>query len=225
MASELPRTRVRYLFLVFLTCCACAAQSIAVGAMGGWRLTDDVSAFPPSGPNSLSSEPGFRPEWRFYDVGGMVEIGLTRGLAVEVDALYHRSGFSTWFYHDTFYYTDRERDNSWEFPVLLKYKLRFSSLTPFVEAGIAPRTITGRVIGTVQSDYLTLSPPSSPTVLPAGYSPTVGFVAGGGLQFKLGHLHLEPQVRYTRWTTAPVGGFDESIEGTYSSNQTRSTYW
>jgi hypothetical protein len=80
------------------------------------------------------------------------------------------------------------RDNSWEFPLLLKYRLplRLRHFGPSV---------------------------------PLSYSPSVGFVAGGGLQFNLGHLRLAPQIRYTRWATAPVGGVYYSFGSTYSSNQ------
>jgi hypothetical protein len=78
--------------------------------------------------------------------------------------------------------------------LLLKYKLRFSVLNPFVEAGVVPRTITGRVVGTTQTDYITLGSPSTSS-FPTSYSPSVGFIAGGGLQFNLGHLRLAPQVR------------------------------
>lgn len=212
---------MRHLFIVFLTCCACAAQSIVVGVIGGGRLTDDVLSFPSPEANGVSAEAAFRLESRFYDVGPMIEIGVTHGFAVEFDALYHRQGFFSSFYHDTVYYTSRERDNSWEFPVLLKYKLRFAVLHPFVEAGVAPRTISGRVAETSQTDLSTPvgpPPPFGPSV-PVSYSPSVGFVAGGGLQFNLGNLGLAPQVRYTRWATAPVGGLFYSLGSTYSSNQ------
>jgi hypothetical protein len=212
------RAVVRYLFVVFLTCCACAAQSITVGAIGGGRLTDDVLSFPSPEANGVSVASAFRLESRFYDVGPTIEIGLTHGFAVEFDAVYHRQGFFSTFYHDTLYYTPGERDNSWEFPLLLKYKLRLSVVNPFIEAGVAPRTITGRAVGTFQSDGYTLSPPY-PTSSSVSYSPSVGFIAGGGLQFNLGHLRLAPQVRYTRWATAPVSGLYYSLGSTYSSNQ------
>ena len=206
------------IFIVLLTCCVCTAQSITVGAIGGARLTDDVLLFPNPAANGASADAAFRLESRFYDVGPMIEVGITHGFAVEFDALYHRQGFFYTFDHDTLYDTNRERDNSWEFPLLLKYKRRFSVLNPFVEAGVAPRTITGRVVGTFQSDGFTLGPPSA-TSFPATYSQSVGFVTGGGLQFNLGHLGLAPQVRYTRWATAPVGGVYYSLYSTYSSNQ------
>jgi hypothetical protein len=211
---------VLYLFIAFLTCCACAAQSIAVGAVGGGRITGDVLTFPSPGADSAGVASAFRLESRFYDVGPTIEVGLTHGLAMEFDAVYHRQGLFDTFYHDTLYSTSRERDNTWEFPLLLKYKLRFSALNPFVEAGLAPRTISGRVAYTEQLSLNTpaTTPPLGPSV-PISYSPSVGFVAGGGLQFNLRHLRLAPQVRYTRWGTAPVEGLFYSLGSNYSSNQ------
>ena len=206
-------------FLVYLeTCCICAAQSIAIGAIGGGRVTDDVVSFNTPESNLLvSGAPVFRVESRFYDVGPAIEIGLPHGLGVEFDALYHRQGFFYTFYHDTLYTTAGERDNTWEFPLLLKYRLRWLVFHPFVEAGVAPRTMSGRLTGTLQSDDITLSPPS-PLSLTMSYSPSVGFVAGGGLRFDLGHLRLEPQMRYTRWFTTPISGLAGDILGSFSSN-------
>lgn len=149
----------------------------------------------------------------------MIEIGLPHGFAIEFDALYHRQGFFYTFAHDTQYSATRERDNSWEFPLLLKYKLRLPGLHPFVEAGVESRTMSGRY---VEAYEIALTPPAlSPSgpSLPLSYSPSVGFVAGGGLQFNLGRLRLAPQVRYTRWAEAPVGGLYYSLYSTYSSNQ------
>lgn len=188
---------MRYLCVLFLACCACAAQAVSVGAIGGGRVTDDVSSY-----TGRATE---LPQSRFYDVGAQVEIGLNHGFAVEVDALYHRLGFFSAFSETTSYFTRHERDNSWEFPVLLKYKLRLWAPNPLVEAGVAPRTISGRDVNTVQDTYIVIGPPST-AISPVGYSPGAGFIAGGGLQFNLGHLSLAPQLRYTRWATTQFSG-------------------
>ena len=212
---------MRLLFFVLLTCCACAAQSIALGAIGGGRLTADVLPFPSPELNGLNAaSSAFQLESRFYDIGPMIEIGLTHAFAVEFDALYHRQGFFDTFAHDTLYSTTRERDNTWEFPVLVKYKVRLHALDPFVEAGVAPRTINGRsaYAAQVSLNTPTTTPPLGPSV-PVSYSPSAGFVAGGGVQVNLGRLRLAPQLRYTRWATAPVGGLYFSLGSTYSSNQ------
>ena len=208
-----------WLLVFFLTCCTCAAQSIAVGGIGGGRVTDDVSTFPAPELNRASVESAFMLESRFYDVGTMLEVGVTHGLAVEFDVLYHREGISSAFYHDTIYSVGRERDNIWEFPLLLKYKRRFSVLYPFVEAGVAPRTISGAAVaGSITS----LTPPTTPiptSTLSNSYGPSVGFVVGGGLEFNWGRLGLAPQLRYTHWATTPVSSLFYGLGSTYSSNQ------
>ena len=78
--------------------------------------------------------------------------------------------------------------------------------------------MSGRDVETSRSEAIGIGPPATFTV-PASYSPSVGFVAGGGLPFNLGHVRLAPQVRYTRWLTTPVSGYDGSIfGGSFSSN-------
>jgi hypothetical protein len=132
----------------------------------------------------------------------MVELGLPLGFAVEVDALYHRT--------DYFIETPNEgpqsgRANSWEFPVLLKYKLGTPLIKPFVEAGVAPRTISGTVNDTDTSilagaGVATTSSFSSNT----NWKASLGVVLGGGVQFGLGPLRISPEVRYTHWTSTPI---------------------
>jgi len=73
------------------------------------------------------------------------------------------------------------------FPLLLKYRLPFPVIKPFVEAGHAPRVIYA------PADY-------SSNAIPASQ----GFVIGCGVQAGIGRLHLSPPVRCTRWNNAPV---------------------
>lgn len=144
---------VRYLLVFFLSSCICAAQSIAIGAIGGGRLTDDVLSFLTSEAPTVTGAPPFRLESRFYDVGPTIEIGLAHGLSVEFDALYHRQGVFFTFAQITFFQTYRERDNLWELPLLL---LRRHAVNPFLEAGIVPRTMTGGITQISYNDFLTL---------------------------------------------------------------------
>jgi len=209
---------VRDLLLCFATCCICAAQSISIGGIGGGRLTDDVQSSHTPESNVVAGVPVFQLQSRFYEIGPTLEIGLPHGFSLEADAIYHRQGFFYTFYHDTQYFTHGERDNTWEFPVLLKYRLPFPAIQPFVEAGVSPRTMHGQSNGTLQFDVVTLGAPSL-TSFPADYSPTVGFVAGGGVRFNIGHLRISPQLRYTRWFTTPISGMDGNIVGgTFASN-------
>ena len=219
MARRLHRPVVRHLLICFVICSTCAAQSITIGGIGGGRITEDVVAFHTPESNVISGVPPFRLESRFYLVGPTIGIGLPHSLGVELDALYHRQGFFYTFVSSAFAFeTFGERDNVWEFPVLLKYKPRWHAMNPFIESGVAPRTITGRITKISQDDFSSLGPPSSSTYS-ASYGPSVGFVSGGGIEFNFGRLHLVPQVRYTRWFAAPVSGADYGrIGGTFSSN-------
>jgi hypothetical protein len=120
-------------FLLFSLCrCFCAAQSFSVGAIGGGRPTADIT-------------PASQGESRFYVVGLTTEFDLNRSFGLEVDALYHRHGFTGEGGSLIGGQIVNERGNTWEFPLLAKYKLPIRSVRPFVVAGISPRVMTGTI--------------------------------------------------------------------------------
>jgi hypothetical protein len=118
--------------LLFGSCCI--AQSLSIGVKGGLRTTDDVS-----GPGILSIES------RPYVVGPALELGLPLGFGVEFDALYRREGYRTGNLGicPLACEVDRERSNSWEFPLLLKYQRRVRAIEPYLEVGYAHRVMSG----------------------------------------------------------------------------------
>lgn len=186
---------MRYIIL-FLTCCACAGQSVSIGVTGGVRPTDDVSSY-------------VIPESRRYVIGTSVELELPLNFAIEVDALYHRQGYqyvAPPLIGLSGLYRERERANTWEFPIMLKYKLPVPVVKLFVEAGLAPR----RIAGTANDEFVVFSAYSAPPPPTFGStkidSSSLGVVAGGGVQFSLGRLRVSPEARYTYWTSAPVLG-------------------
>jgi hypothetical protein len=145
------------------------------------------------------------PESKRYVVGPAAELGLPLGLAVEVDALYHRNGYLIGFGNFAGSVIESERSNSWEFPLLLKYKLPVPMVKPFVEVGVAPRTISGTISDTGFSvDFTTGQRTPFSRSSKTDWSGSVGVVVGGGVQFQVGRLRLSPQVRYTHWTSTPI---------------------
>src|SRR5712691_8407134 len=118
---------------LLLFCCCCIAQSLSIGVKGGIRTTDDVS-----GPGILSIEA------RPYVVGPALELGLPLGLSVEFDALYRREGYRTGSLGicPIGCSVARERSNSWEFPLLLRYNLPVRAIRPYLEAGYAHRAMS-----------------------------------------------------------------------------------
>jgi opacity protein-like surface antigen len=168
---------------VILSGSVCFGQSISFGVVGGARVNDDLTGATEA---SVSKR---------YVVGPALDIGLPLGFGVEVDALYRREGFQTSFFNGF----SEERANSWEFPILLKYRLPVPLVKPFAEVGYAPRVMNGSITSGA------FSPPSTSTS--SEHLPdSQGLVIGGGVQFAIGRLRLSPGVRYTHWNNTPIMG-------------------
>lgn len=190
------------------------AQQVSLGVVGGGRITGDfVNNY--GNPSSES---------RRYIVGPMVDVKLPLHLSVEFDALYRRFGFTDYTYAFGSVVT-RERANSWEFPLIVKYHLP-GPIHPFVGVGWAPRVVSGT---DVSSGYylsgISTNPPADIYTYffnsrsPTHYPETNGLVVSGGVDFNVGHLRISPQVRYVRWFSPfAFQGGDDGITG-YSSNQ------
>src|SRR5438132_39357 len=127
-----------------LTGCVCFGQTLSVGLIGGARASDDLTG---AGATGVSKR---------YVIGPAVDIGLALGFGVEVDALYRREGYQTSFGSFAYNIFSGERANSWEFPMLLKYRIPFS----FLEVGYAPRVIHGSISSDYMQLFLTSLPPA-----------------------------------------------------------------
>jgi hypothetical protein len=176
-----------------LTGSVCFGQSISVGVVGGARVNDDLTG---ASAASVSKR---------YVVGPALDIGLPLGFGVEVDALYRREGFQSSFENPGpgFFSSGsfEERANSWEFPMLLKYRLPVPLVKPFAEVGYAPRVIDGTI-----TNYFYASTSTSTSTSSEHWPDSQGLVIGGGVQFGIGRLRLSPAVRYTHWNNTPITG-------------------
>ncbi len=172
-----------------------AAQLVSIGVKG---------AVPVNAPYSPSDES------RPYIIGPSVEFRLPGNFAVEADALYQRTGYSTLLYPVTIpsstvttSYSARQRGNAWQFPILGKYYFRSRRYPwqPYVGTGYAVRTTWTHVTG----EYTTVDGGQSTTVNLGGdyRSPLdVGLVVAAGFRMRLGPVKLLPEFRYTRWGAA-----------------------
>lgn len=184
--------RISLVFVAF-SLGVCTAQQVAVGLKAGARLTGDIDSY------------DAQSESKRYLLGPAVELALPLRFSVEVDALYHRTGFRTAFSNFGGGYQAGYRANEWEFPMLLKYRLPFPAVRPFVEVGYAPRYLSG----SYQSIGYSVDLPTGAVTHSTGsgkWSPGVshGVVAGGGIEFGGRHLRLAPEIRYTRWNSDPI---------------------
>jgi hypothetical protein len=170
---------------------AASGQRLYWGVIGGTGLTPDFPRYDVSGAADVYGNPAYHfehlPGPRSFILGGLLEVQLTSGFAIEVDAL-HRSlpdivvntifpaGGASETTTNTFV------ANTWEFPVMLKWNLPspliWGRVRPFLEGGPAFRTS--------QDDVG--APPSQ-----------FGLTAGVGAAIHFGKLRVAPTIRYTRW--------------------------
>lgn len=171
-------------FLLALACCALPAFSehFTIGAKGGLRLTADEPMYRTS--NS-----------RRYVVGPMVEIGLPFRFAFEVDALYSRLGNTASIPLTGNQAFIRTIADSWEFPLLARYRFPLSRVNPFASIGVAPRYASGR-INTIQYGFL----PGDITRSSQDWDAhDRALVLGAGMAIRTGLFCFTPEFRYQRW--------------------------
>ena len=154
------------------------AQPIGFGLKIGAPLNDAFNLATGSG--SLSQS------YTHFTIGPMVELRLPFGFGVEADLLYKRlssdysiQGFSA-----------SASANSWETPILAKYRFGFPLVKPYVGAGPSFRWLTNA----------NMSVNCGPVC--AQFQPvenSAGFAMEGGVEIKLLLIRIAPELRYTRW--------------------------
>jgi opacity protein-like surface antigen len=181
---------------MFALACLCLgmleAQPVSIGVKGGVPITDAFETF-------HGNDAFYFTNTKRYVVGPTVQVNLPLRFSVEVDALYRRLGFE---YLQTSPGSVRAAvvANSWEFPLLIKFDILPGPVRPFVDTGASFRNISGidSVRHTVNAagQVIDTSLSNAPEFNKRN---DVGFVFGGGVEFKLGWLRISPEFRYTRW--------------------------
>lgn len=179
-----------FLFSLAAAAFPVSGQSLSIGALGGVRVTNDFGGY------LITSES------RPYLVGPMVGFSLPLGFGIEFDALYQRTGYRADLGSCCASTFERERQNVWEFPLLVQYRIPNRVFKPFVEVGWAPRIGTSGSVfdivvnSVVHTSYSIRTNTTWPT--------TYGVVAGGGVEINFGRLRLTPEVRYTHWNQPAI---------------------
>jgi opacity protein-like surface antigen len=190
---------------VFLLGAASAfAQPFGFGVKAGVPLTDFIDA---AKGNNLT----YVQDTHRYIIGLQGEIRLPFGLGVEVDALYRHVSYSGTVSGTSF----DTSANAWEFPILGKYRFKAKVVRPFVDAGVAFDTLQGLKQSVVSGNPLTYDPSSE-----VRHKTTKGFVAGVGVEIHVPLIHLQPEIRYTRWGEKHFG----SLNGLLDSKQNQAEF-
>jgi hypothetical protein len=188
-AFSVPKI-MRPLLLLLLGAFTAFSQPFSAGLKVGVPLTDFINA-------TSTQNFTFNANTNRYIIGGMAELRLPFGLAIEADALYRHFSFNGAGVVNAF--TSTTTSGAWEFPLLLKYRFPAHIVRPYVEAGYAWDTLSGltqTVKQTIAGQTSTVST-SNPSDL--NKSTTEGFVMGAGIDIHVLLIHVAPEIRYTRW--------------------------
>jgi hypothetical protein len=182
---------------------------MSVGLKAGLRLSEEFNG----------SVGAIHDESKRYTVGPTVDLRLPLRLGLEIDALYSPVGYTVQNF-DFNFFLRRERSDSWEFPIVAKYRLPGAvGVGPYVGVGYAPRVVHGsRVDGLIDYDSAGHIISVSSTKLDANYDTTHGLVIEGGFNLPVSRFHIAPELRYTYWNK-PLLDIGGSHGFFYSSQQ------
>ena len=198
------------LMLVIVLAPPASPQLIGVGIETGARVSTDVFG-------TVNSES------KRYIVGPRVDLHLPRNFSVEVDALYRNFGFTGYEVSTVMNEIVRGRSNSWEFPLLIKYRYPAFRAHPFIGAGYDPRFVRGTTVtnGSFVSGvtsgvttYTYLNNQQSTTSYPVSH----GAVVNGGMDFVVGPIHISPELRYIHWSPPFLSVNENGSAGSYKFN-------
>lgn len=169
--------------LLSLAVVAGFAQTLKFGTRAGAKLTNFFSF------EHNYAHSDFVNNSKCYVLGPMFELRLPFGFGFEADALYRHGAYRLAAMNE---FTWSGSANSWQFPLLAKYRFSTRAIRPYADAGFAFDKLTGVSEGVVQS-FGNIALPAR-----AGSRIGKGLVLGAGLDIHA-VLHFAPELRFTRW--------------------------
>jgi hypothetical protein len=191
----------KYFVLLFVGATLCA-QPFQVGFKVGAPIND---------PSNYNQFPGLSSTQSRWTGGPSVEVRLPFRLSLEADALY-RTGRQT--YSTTFSLADNVNPyridtstnvETWDFPLLLKYRFHIGPANPFISAGIvisrhSESSINlSSCVGPANSCGSTTVAFVSSRLSRSGFTDVgKGPTAGVGLDFRARYVTISPELRWQR---------------------------
>ena len=145
---------------------------LGIGIKGGIPFNDAFSV-------QQSNPVQYIADTHRYTFGPYLELRLPAGFGIEMDALY-----KTYEYRQIVPSPGiTQNSHAWEFPFLVKKRFLPGPVKPYLETGAA-------------FDHL-----STANFRELHDRNAWGLVVGGGVDVRLGRLHITPEIRYTGWTS------------------------
>jgi hypothetical protein len=144
-----------------------------------------------------------------FVLGPTVNVRILSRLSIETGVLFHRMGqqLNTRVFlfpeNAVTVVSSTERGRALELPFLAKYHFRteYHTWRPFVTVGPTVRrtSLDGRYFPSVLSGTSLGVSTAQPSLNTKTVKWSVDPAVGAGIDFKTGHFHLEPEVRYSYW--------------------------
>lgn len=208
---------MRKTLLAFVVLTAASfAQPIGFGVKGGLPLTDAFHT-------GSGADASYTSDTKRYIIGPQVELRLPAGLSIELDALYTKLNFSSVRGAAGSVVNAATDANSWEFPLLLKYKFGgpnavVGSVRPFVSTGASFRRLSDI---TQITDFITGSSQNTSDPAELQHRNSTGFVIGGGVEIRALFIRISPEFRFTRWGTS---NFREGLGNLLETNRNQGQF-
>ncbi len=180
---------MRLLGLFFCALPALAVGPISVGLKAGVPMNDAFAV----------ATGGYRADTKRFTIGPEFDLNLPFRIGIEFDVLYKRLGYD--FNPLDLLTSASTTANSWEFPLLLKWRVKGGLVRPYLEVGMNTNHLTG--LKQARQFFLGGTRQTTTTDTPDELQnrTAVGGTVGGGLEVHLGPLKVSPEIRYTRWGT------------------------
>ncbi len=200
---------MRTLLLFVLAAGGALAQPLSLGVKAGVPLNN---AF------KIADASTYLSDRQPYVIGPMAELHLPFRLSVEFDALYRRVKYSSESVSGSepsvpLGTSMTTKGRSFEFPLLLKYRVSEGIVRPYLGAGLVWRSIGGLKQTFLPAGGTGLTETDEPAELRD--SSGGGVVFSGGLELRVPFLRVSPELRYTRWGTTSfrtaVGDFRSQV--------------
>ncbi len=120
-----------------------------------------------------------------YTVGVTVEKQLPANFSIEADVLYRHSSFYG-FGGPPLTPNGKVEADTFQVPLMVKYEVPLSKVSPFVDFGAAYRHVHSSGNG-------------APDLVGAQHADSAAIVLGAGVAFKWRRVKISPEIRYTGW--------------------------
>jgi hypothetical protein len=142
-----------------------------------------------------------------YAIGSTFGVVVYDRVGIQFDAIYKPVRGSSSFFSPSSSTTTTSRGSAWEFPLVANYRFLDGPIRPFGGGGLVlGQKVTGttelRSTDLLRNGLVTTSAGPCCFVFESG----TAWIVNGGLDWRLGYVSIQPELRFTHWPGATQPG-------------------